>query len=142
MPRVEDPMIQKPHPARATHIPISLPPTLPSHLITILSTPCTDTSPTAPPSAPGIVPCPKHTAGRDVAYLMALCADPLDQHHAIALARSRCDPRLRPCARGSPARLHGGRRTPQRGRQDRGLDVPEPRARARQDFLYHWAPHL
>ena len=30
--------------------------------------------------------------------------------------------------RGSPARLHGGRRPPQRGRQDRRLDVQAPRA--------------
>ena len=66
--------------------------------------------------------------GRDPAHLMALCADPQDQHHALALSRGRRDPRLRAGAGGPPAGLHGGRRPPQRGRQDRRLDVPEPRA--------------
>ena len=67
-------------------------------------------------------------AGRDLAHLVALRADPQDQHHALALSRGRRDPRLRAGAGGSPAGLHGGRRAPQRGRQDRRLDVPEPRA--------------
>ena len=65
-------------------------------------------------------------AGRDAAHLVALCADPQDQHHALALSRGRRDPRLRARAGGPAAGLHGGRRAPQRGRQDRRLDVPEP----------------
>ncbi len=63
------------------------------------------------------------------AHLVALCAHPQDQHHAVALSRSRRDPRLRAGARGQPARLHGGRRPPQRRRQDRGLDVQARRRR-------------
>ena len=40
------------------------------------------------------------------------------------------------CARGPAARLHGGCRPPQRGRQDRRLDVPPRRERRRQDLLH------
>ena len=32
--------------------------------------------------------------GRDLAHLLALCADAQDQHHALALSRGRRDPRL------------------------------------------------
>ena len=52
-----------------------------------------------------------------------------DQHHAVALSRSRRHPWLRAGAGGPAAGLYGGRRPPQRGRQDRGLDVQAPRAR-------------
>ena len=44
--------------------------------------------------------------------------------------------------RDQPARLYGRRRPPQRGRQDRRLDVPASRAGRRQDFLHHRPPHL
>ena len=60
-------------------------------------------------------------------WLYAL--DQQDQHHAVALSRSRRDPRLRAGGRGPAAGLYGGRRPPQRGRQDRRLDVQAPRAR-------------
>ena len=33
--------------------------------------------------------------GRDLAHLLALCADQQDQHHALALSRGRRDPWLR-----------------------------------------------
>ena len=59
-------------------------------------------------------------------WLYALTHD--DQHHALALSRGRRHPRLRAGARGQAAGLHGGRRPPQRRRQDRGLDVQAPRA--------------
>ena len=68
-------------------------------------------------------------ARRGAAHLLALRADPQDQHHAVALSRGRRDPWLRAGGRGPAAGLHGGRRPPQRGRQDRRLDVPAPRAR-------------
>ena len=58
-----------------------------------------------------------------LAHLVALRADPQDQHHAVALSRSRRHPRLRAGAAGPAAGLYGRRRPPQRGRQDRRLDV-------------------
>ena len=64
------------------------------------------------------------------AHLVALYAHAQDQHHALALSRSRRDPRLRARARGHAAHLHGGRRPPQRRRQDRRLHV-QARRRAR-----------
>ena len=81
-------------------------------------------------------------AGRGAAHLLALRADQQDQHHALALSRGRRDPRLRAGGRGPAAGLHGGRRPPQRGRQDRRLDVQAPRAPRRQDFLHHRPAHL
>ncbi len=57
----------------------------------------------------------------ELAHLVALRADPQDQHHALALSRGRRHSRLRAGPRGPAARLHGGRRPPQRGRQDRRL---------------------
>ena len=71
---------------------------------------------------------------RGAAHLVALCADPQDQHHAVALSRGRRDPRLRAGGGGPAAGLHGGRRPPQRGRQDRRLDVQAPRAAATTRF--------
>ena len=62
--------------------------------------------------------------------LVALPPHQRDQHHALALSRGRRHPRLRARARGPAAGLHGGRRPPQRRRQDRRLDVPPRRARA------------
>ena len=43
---------------------------------------------------------------------------------------------------GPAAGLHGGRRPPQRRRQDRRLDVQAPRRRGRQDLLHHRPAHL
>ena len=57
------------------------------------------------------------------AHVVALYADPQDQHHALALSRGRRHPRLRARRRGPPAGLYGRRRPPQRRRQDRRLDV-------------------
>ena len=65
-------------------------------------------------------------AGGAAAHLLALPADARHQHDALALSGSRRDPRLRARPRGPAARLHGGCRPPQRGRQDRRLDVPPP----------------
>ena len=59
----------------------------------------------------------------ELAHLVALCAHPQDQHHAVALSRGGRHPWLRAGGRGSAAGLYGGRRPPQRGRQDRRLDV-------------------
>src|SRR5215208_2396950 len=46
------------------------------------------------------------------------------QHDAVALSRGGRHSRLRARATRQAARLYGGRRPSQRGRQDRGLDVP------------------
>ena len=59
----------------------------------------------------------------DLAHVVALCAHPQDQHHAVALSGSRRHPWLRAGAARSAAGLYGRRRPPQRGRQDRRLDV-------------------
>ena len=75
------------------------------------------------------------------AHLVALCAHPQDQHHALALSRSRRDPRLRARARGQAAGLHGGRRPPQRRRQDRRLDV-QARRRAPHDKIFYTTGRL
>ena len=69
----------------------------------------------------------RHDAARRAAHLVALYADPQDQHHAIALSRSRRHPRLRARRRGPAAGLYGRRRPPQRRRQDRRLDVQASR---------------
>ena len=60
-----------------------------------------------------------------------------DQHHAVALSRGRRHPRLRAGAGRPAAGLYGGRRPPQRGRQDRRLDVQGEGLGRRQDFLHH-----
>ena len=61
----------------------------------------------------------RHAAAGGAAHLVAVRAHPRDQHHAVALPRGRRHPRLRAGAGGPAAGLHGGRRPPQRGRQDR-----------------------
>ncbi len=60
------------------------------------------------------------------AHLLALCADPQDQHRAEPLSRRRGDPRLRLVRGGPAAPLHGGCRPAQRDRQDRRLHAPAP----------------
>ena len=80
--------------------------------------------------------------GRDAQDQLALRAHQGDQHDAVALSRRRRHPWLRALRGGPAARLHGGCRPPQRGRQDRRLDVAERRLAARQDFLHDRPPHL
>ena len=77
-----------------------------------------------------------------VAHLLALRVDPQDQHHALALSGGRRHPRLRAGATGPAAGLYGRRRAPQRGRQDRRLDVQGEGEARRQDFLHHRTAHL
>ena len=68
---------------------------------------------------------------RGAAHLLALCADPQDQHRAEPLSRRRRDPRLRAVRGGPAAALYGGCRPAQRGRQDRRLHAPERHLAAR-----------
>ena len=70
------------------------------------------------------------------ADLVALRADPQDQHRAEPLSRRGRDPWLRVVRRGPAAALHGGCRPAQRDRQDRRLYAPEPGLAGRQDLLY------
>ena len=63
-------------------------------------------------------------AGAELRTSWLYALDPQDQHHAVALSRGRRHPRLRARAARPAAGLHGGRRPPQRCRQDRRLDVP------------------
>ena len=74
--------------------------------------------------------------------LVALCADPQDQHRAEPLSRGRRDPRLRPVRGGPAAALHGGCRPAQRGRQDRRLHAPQRHLAGRQDLLHDRAADL
>ena len=55
-------------------------------------------------------------------HLRPLRARPRHQHHPEPLSRGRRHPRHRPLPGRAPARLHGGRRPPQRRGQDRRLD--------------------
>ena len=66
---------------------------------------------------------------RGVAHLVALCADPQDQHRAEPLSRGRRDPRLRLVRGGPAAALYGGCRPAQRDRQDRRLYAPATASR-------------